>query len=126
MNREKKFRTWDKANKRMFLPEIHFSNGNLSGSTRGIILMQYTGLKDKNEKEIFEGDIVLSHPEEGQKKWSDTKGVIVFHDTSYKIEIFSNHPTPPYCLITIFTPEHFGIGLEIIGNIYENPELLNQ
>jgi len=63
MTREIKFRAWDKKNKRMMeLGDIFkcFEAGNYLDNLREdlIIIMQYTGLKDKNGKEIYEGDFV--------------------------------------------------------------------
>ena len=76
-------------------------------------LMQYTGLKDKNGKEIYEGDIMeITHPKEGA-----TRGVIEYSDDGGRFLWFAH--------------EDSGYGLtsrdranEVIGNIYENPELL--
>lgn len=78
-------------------------------------IMQYTGLNDKNSKEIYEGDIV---------RWNNKIGYIGF----LKQEM-------GYCIIlkdTDFRLGHRNIGsgydfnadIEVIGNIYENPELI--
>jgi len=72
-------------------------------------LMQYTGLKDKNGKEIYEGDIVNSWYEE-----YNTGGIgseFKKHIVEFKMGAFTN------CINT-YKP------IEVIGNIYENPELL--
>ena len=81
--------------------------GNFNG-----ILMQYTGLKDKNGKEIYEGDIC------SMKSF----------DTYVKGEV--RYQPPEFCLRTAndYWELDYGdpayIEIKIIGNIYENPELL--
>ena len=75
-------------------------------------IMQYTGLKDKNGKEIYEGDIVKGYwydhpkPEVMDIEWSDH--FYGFTITKYPLGIHGLHD------------------LEIIGNIYQNPELLEK
>lgn len=78
-------------------------------SYKDIDIMQYTGLKDKNGKEIYEGDIVL---------WIDSKGnkrqnKVFFERGAFRLRN------------TYFELLEYGI-LEVIGNIYENPELLEE
>ena len=112
--REIKFRAWDKKWKEMF--PCCFFNGELPN----IILMQYTGLKDKNKKEIYEGDLI---------QVSDigiAEVVYGFHITS-KDDWSVEHGTMGFTLKWIGTDDHSELqsskDLEIIGNIYENPEL---
>ena len=117
MNREIKFRVWD-LQRKYFSSEydIYCSNGNVSCSGSGIvdpnrhrfIPQQYTGLKDKNGKEIYEGDI-LSY--KGVHRVGNGVSVVSFDDGSFMIDedIASKD----------WAAEH-----EVIGNIFENPELL--
>jgi uncharacterized phage protein (TIGR01671 family) len=77
-------------------------------------LMQFTGLKDYNGKEIYEGDIVVQYPGFGCE-FKPRKGVVSYKDASFWFD-----------LTTIaFVLEDHDCTLEVIGNIYENPELLN-
>ena len=72
---------------------------------------QYTGSKDKNNKEIYEGDIV---------RYSDGyAAVIVWKDTGFGLEFIEEVESPQ---TWYYLPN--GNILEILGNIYENPELI--
>ena len=75
-------------------------------------LMQYTGLKDKNGKEIYEGDILQRN--------NGSKYVVVFENGCFKLKPIGKHSE----ISTIAYAKHEP--LKIIGNIYENPELLEE
>lgn len=83
-----------------------------------VILMQSTGLKDKNGVEIFEGDVV---------KWGDTLG---WEETPIRIATVEIDPDIQFdSNVGIFSYGQFAYKntekfLTILGNIYENPELL--
>lgn len=121
MNREIKFRIWDIENKEMLkVQELDFEPTFYGGRiairpdqyndyfyTEDMILMQYTGLHDKNEKEIYEGDIV---------KYENMTGKIMFFNGSF---IMSNFEETEEWELGVINEE-----LEIMGNIYDNPELI--
>lgn len=103
--REIKFRAWDEENGMYVVQNLYFDKeGNLAmpyhTEKMGVYVMQYTGLKDKNGKEIYEGDIVYS--------------------TYYRHNIEIEDIFTMYKWFDYPESEEF----EIIGNIYENPELL--
>lgn len=81
------------------------------------ILMQFTGLHDKNGKEIWEGDLVQTK--------MDGKNVtceIIFQEGYFALKLTSPDPTDYRKYIGImYGANPYG---EVIGNIYENPELL--
>ncbi len=111
MNREIKFRTWEiRPNNESYmrysddLQKISNPTKSIRKKNKfGCILMQYINKIDKNKKEIYESDIVKS--EEGYKgivKWAEDRWFVAgFHIMGWD-------------------------SLEIIGNIYENKNLLNQ
>lgn len=82
-----------------------------------LVLMQSTGLKDKNGKEIFEGDILAVEADDGviilKVSWDDEHALFViktkkFNEETALAELVDDNSYP----------------FEVIGNIYENPELL--
>ncbi len=131
--REIKFRAWNKKMESMYSPDDNNSemfmylDGLLcyDGSpTEDYILMQFTGLKDKNGKEIYEGDICnmrrYSHIDSSRKWcvyevcWGYSEWLFRgYWQKAINDEFFS-----------IRFPEADEI--EVIGNIYENPELLKE
>ena len=113
-----KFRVWDKVKKHMIEVEAIVYTENkvypfYSKTVRRYIpfkesvLMQSTGLVDKNGKEVFEGDVVLIYGEKISK--------VFYSQGSFCVDIL-NGGTPLHG----FSPKQ----LEVIGNVWENPELL--
>ena len=77
-------------------------------------LMQYTGLKDKNNKEIYEGDILFESFGERYYK-------VVFENGGFRAEFKGDFDEHSFDLIDVVAQ-----GCEIVGNIYENPELMEE
>lgn len=137
MSRDIKFRGWDSVNEVMLPVEsINFREGyvslnegdnSLTDTLEMIELMQYTGLKDKNGKEIYEGDIVKLIPlnserlKELGRKWYEHLKVEwgAYSDGEYvtNVETWMIGINP-------LSEELLDETVEVIGNIYENPELL--
>ena len=128
-----KFRAWDSVKKK-FVEHFFITDNslicNMEKPTSGynspipvekseLILMQSTGLKDKNGKEIFEGDIIAIEvddtetPINARVSQNSKIGVLMFH-------VFEDNEDVPMVELL----EDNSVAFEIIGNVYENPELL--
>lgn len=105
--REIKFRAWD-GEKMVFTDYVIAIDGTRNRGNRYLELMQYTGLKDKNGKEIYEGDIIAGG-------W-----VVTWHNGGLRMHL------PKIFEGTIYLDFSTSMECEVIGNIYENPELLNK
>lgn len=132
--REIKFKAWDKNDKRIFIdPQmIDFYNkkiGYMQYQTEYMPdtsysipvgfeefeyseLMEWTGLYDKNGEDIYEGDILFESF--GEKYYK-----VVFENGSFRAEFEGDFEEHSFDLIDVVTQ-----GCEVVGNIYENPELI--
>ncbi|TKI71999.1 hypothetical protein FC756_03035 [Lysinibacillus mangiferihumi] len=134
--REIKFRIWCKQNESMQrVSKIGFDEGKLwyvldeDHETQppyfedddDWVLMQYTGLKDKNGKEIYEGDILKTPSVSGK---GDIITTIEWNEFSWKEKLIYS-PIHQFYEYFDFSDET-GEDSEVIGNIYENPELLEE
>lgn len=117
--REIKFRAWFEKFKEMYTvkmidlqKEIAYFDKYNYRSFYDIDLMEYTGLKDKNRKEIYEGDIITLHNSKYKVIFNTEGARFVLRNDEFELEIsFTNNNNKR---------------MEIVGNIYENPELLGE
>jgi len=150
--REIKFRAWDKKKKRMTVVDsINFEHKTIMGEfyadgsdwgaglehpLEDLILMQFTGLKDRNEKEIYEGDVVLVPDDYTEPITEDGRGpadfsphlsLVVFSDGCFKFRIFDDADMLHRGYFSYKDIEEcVGVDdLEVVGNIFENSELLD-
>ncbi|TQR28342.1 hypothetical protein C7Y47_22135 [Lysinibacillus sphaericus] len=145
--REIKFRAWSKeGNRTVFMDENGWynkafigKNGCWQTAQLGVIMkedkvikMQYTGLKDKNDKEIYEGDIVsleleakneCSYTRKSKITFNDAYACFYLEDLKPSRDFWDETPTADGPIVYYVEGEH---EFEVIGNIYENPELLEE
>ena len=144
--REHKYKVWHKELKQMFWLDLEWGNKHATGSGWLCVvpigekrtyapdnrfdlepvnceLLEFTGLHDKNGKEIYEGDYIRQTYSENMEIEPYTeylsiehKGEIMFQDGMFVIDDKEEGQYP------IVSNEGFDV--EVIGNIYENPELL--
>lgn len=129
-----KFRVWDIAKQKMFYPQRYTNFFNVNGTIVEVesylignsayrdkriskefddaILMQCVGLKDKNGKLIYESDIL---------KIDEISRLVVVRFKGISFELFAE----PTNLVGYHNDKYIPEDCEIVGNIYENKELLN-
>lgn len=92
---------------------VKFRENNIISFDKSVIIRQYTGLKDRNGKEIYEGDVV---------EWDSFRFEIVWDQEMAQLKHKRIDPNGH--------DDYFELGnneaQEVIGNIHENPELLEQ
>lgn len=121
--REIKFRAWDKENEKMMkVSSLHLENKEISVKENGTFrlfrmqdLMQFTGVKDKNGKEIYENDLISCNK---------YKNIVVFFENGcFKIKYPKSDTTNTICTLDTFLEKY---KCKISGNIYENKNLLEE
>ena len=119
-----KFRAWHKKEKRYYYNVEHTYDHTCRGigcfeesfgdvlDSDAYIVEQYTGLKDKNGKEIYEGDIVKG-------SW--------LYGKNWQVVKYQNYGFYPF-IVTGFDGDSMvrSVDIAVIGNIHENPELLKK
>jgi hypothetical protein len=136
MNREIKFRAWDKEHRKMWFQDgraepdfsMDFQGGIYHHGFSGdglreevkkmdFELMQFTGLKDKNGVEIYEGDVILA-----DSIMIENPILVEWINDSCGFEPFSDSKENCHHCGGGINPDSYDI--KVIGNIYENPGLL--
>lgn len=139
--RDIKFRAWDKVSKQMlniglvdlddmtvysaksgdfrcsYQRKTKCSKNENFEDVKRLVFMQYTGLKDKNKKEIFEGDIFATD--------NNHNFTVIYEDTRF-IGVDGDRSGNGYVCCVDSCYKNGSSSIEVIGNIYENPELLKE
>lgn len=136
--REIKFRVWDKEYKKMDYPSRktemlestywdRFSNtGCIEWRSEDFKFLQYTGLHDKNGREIYEGDIVkyeskivADEPLKCLIEYEEDASILCINGIDKRSKQY-------YRSNCVIFHKSIGKDCEVIGNIYDNPELLKE
>jgi uncharacterized phage protein (TIGR01671 family) len=122
-NRELKFRIYSYIDKRFHYFDIYNYPDGIAGGVSEP--QQYTGLKDRNNKEIFEGDIVKTYDGHVSQICSDyveySRGQVIWLREGFNVCQKHIGSVPIHIYVTC---DCCPCGLEVIGNIFENPELI--
>lgn len=88
-----------------------------------IVIEQFTGLKDKNGREIYEGDIIVQKSLGSNK--SGCRGKITYKEdhAAFMFEVYERGKPVMWLFLSEFNPEKT---CEVIGNIHEDPELVEE
>ena len=135
MNRELKFKVWDRAQRKLITPSSITFNVNATGRWLSFkegcckvhhetaacadryTTVEFTGLKDKNGREIYEGDIATYQLSESTSEHDTVRFVVEWGDCGWIMQDIDLKCCVGYLTCAIKT-------YEVIGNIYENPELV--
>jgi len=133
--REFKFRVWHKKESR-YLGRISFLEWIESEEDldmKDVVVHQFTDLKDKNGKEIYEGDILKFDPDirdlMGYNFIYSNLGHVWIYSLADGVTISYNHPYSEMSdswsyIVARGIDENRPLSYEVVGNIFENPELL--
>lgn len=126
--RELKFRVWDNVDYMATGFTFQHIIDSTIQFTPECIVMQFIGLKDKNGKEIYDGDLMVDYypvdEEDLSKGYNESYLPVVWSDKKLKWCVDASFSKDGSFLTSLV--KYFGEFLEVKGNIYQNPELIQR
>lgn len=128
--KEIKFRVYDKQSNEIIYLEPPSTHGNglwfksdKHIDSEDIVIMQYTGLKDCEGKEVFEGDIIQDINDNNSLRYGEDNNLtpVKFYNGSFGISVIFDGSFVP-----LYPYEEVGFKFKVVGNIHQNSELLEK
>ena len=127
MNKEIKYRAWDKQDKKMiFINTVDLETGSDYFTNDRYIIMRYTGMGDTDSYPIYENDIVI-HPKIGIVDETDKRYIVEWYQGAFVVRGYnSSNGSSYYRLWSSYRTRHWDQTIKKVGHVYENQKLIEK